>query len=106
LLAATEAIGPTPEGKTERQKIPIRLHSLAWLVWIIGRPVGWNRYYKLPDLKIMRAGWGEFEAMAAGLAMAATQGNRLNVSCGPADDLFQVVAVPSGLFAPVFETGD
>jgi hypothetical protein len=72
LLAATEAIGPTPEGKTERQKIPIRLHSLAWLVWIIGRPVGWNRYYKLPDLKIMRAGWGEFEAMAAGLAMAAT----------------------------------
>src|ERR1700722_15773058 len=37
LLPAAEAIGPTLEGKTERQKNPHLLRSLAWLSWIIAR---------------------------------------------------------------------
>lgn len=79
LLPATEAIGPTLEGKTERQKNPHPVHSLAWLAWIIARLGGWNCYYKPPGPKTMRAGWEEFEAMAAGFAIAATLQIRSNV---------------------------
>jgi Transposase DDE domain len=37
LLPAAEALGPTLEGKAERQKTLYPLHSLAWLSWIITR---------------------------------------------------------------------
>jgi Transposase DDE domain len=72
LLSVAEAIGPTLEGKTERQKNPHPPHSLAWLAWIIARLGGWNCYYKPPGPKTMRAGWGQFETMAAGFAVALT----------------------------------
>ena len=71
LLPAAEAIGPTLEGKTGRQKNPHSLHSLAWLSWIVARLGGWNCYYKPPGPKTMRAGWAQFATMAAGFTIAA-----------------------------------
>jgi hypothetical protein len=70
LLPAAEAIAPTLEGRTERQKNPHPLHSLAWLAWIVARLGGWNCYYKPPGPKTMRAGWDRFATMAAGFAIA------------------------------------
>lgn len=73
LITAAEAIGPTLEGNTERQKNPHPRRSLAWLSWIVARLGGWNCYYKPPGPKTMRAGWTKLTERAAGylLAMAA-----------------------------------
>jgi hypothetical protein len=73
LIAAAKAIGPTLEGKTERQKNPHEFGSLAWLAWIVARLGGWNCYYKPPGPKTMRAGWTELAAMAVGYAIARLQ---------------------------------
>ena len=78
-LSAAEAIGATLEGKTERQKNPHPPHSLAWLAWIIARLCGWNCYYKPPGPKTMRAGWGQFESMAAGFTVATTFEHKSNL---------------------------
>jgi hypothetical protein len=73
-IAAAEVIGPTLEGKTERQKNPYPPRSLAWLAWIAARLGGWNCYYKPPGPKTMRAGWTRLAAMAEGYTLAlATQ---------------------------------
>jgi len=78
LIAAAEVIGPTLEGKTQRQKNPYPLRSLAWLAWIAARLGGWNCYYKPPGPKTMRAGWTRLAAMAEGYALAlATQNERI-----------------------------
>jgi hypothetical protein len=79
LLPAAEAIGPTLEGKTERQKNRHPPHSLAWLAWIVARLGGWNCYYKPPGPKTMRAGWAQFETMAAGFAVAKILQAKSNV---------------------------
>ncbi|HXO08259.1 MAG TPA: IS4 family transposase [Solirubrobacteraceae bacterium] len=79
LLPAAGAIGPTLEGKTERQKNPHPLHSLAWLSWIIARLGGWNCYYKPPGPKTMRAGWARFATMAAGFTIAEVLKTESNV---------------------------
>lgn len=71
LLPAADAIGPTLEGKTPRQKNPHPPRSLAWLAWILARLGGWNCYYKPPGPKTMRAGWAHFAAMATGFIIAA-----------------------------------
>jgi Transposase DDE domain len=73
LIAAAEAIGPTLEGSTARQKNPYQPGSLSWLSWIIARLGGWNCYYKPPGPKTMRAGWNELAAMAVGYALARAQ---------------------------------
>src|SRR5258707_724789 len=70
LIAAAEAIGPTLEGSTARQKNPYQPGSLSWLSWIIAHLGGWNCYYKPPGPKTMRAGWNELAAMAVGYALA------------------------------------
>ena len=57
VIDAAEAIGPTLEGCTARQKNPHRPRSLAWLSWIVARLGGWNCYYKPPGPKTIRAGW-------------------------------------------------
>jgi hypothetical protein len=75
LITAAEAIGPTLEGKTGRQKNPHPLRSLAWLSWIAARLGGWNCYYKPPGPKTMRTGWNKLAAMAAGYAVALAQQN-------------------------------
>jgi hypothetical protein len=72
VIAAAAAIGPTLEGKTDRQKNRYPPGSLAWLAWIIARLGGWNCYYKPPGPKTMRAGWDRFAAMAAGYHVAIT----------------------------------
>jgi hypothetical protein len=73
LITAAEAIGPTLEGNTARQKNPHPPHSLAWLSWIVARLGGWNCYYKPPGPKTMRIGWTKLADRAEGyvLAMAA-----------------------------------
>ena len=75
LITAAEAIGPTLEGKTARQKNPHPPRSLAWLSWIVARLGGWNCYYKLPGPKTMRAGWNKLEAMAIGYAIGKARQN-------------------------------
>ena len=79
LLPVAEAIGPTLEGKTERQKNHYPLHSLAWLSWIIARLGGWNCYYKPPGPKTMGAGWTQFATMAAGFTIGETVRAKSNV---------------------------
>jgi hypothetical protein len=79
LLPVAEAIGPTLEGSTERQKNRHLLHSLAWLSWIIARLGGWNCYYKPPGPKTMRAGWAQFATMAAGFTIGAALQAESNV---------------------------
>jgi hypothetical protein len=74
-IAAAEAIGPTLERGTARQKNPHPPRSLAWLSWIIARLGGWNCYYKPPGPKTMRAGWNKLSAMVAGYAIATAQQN-------------------------------
>jgi len=73
LITAAEAIGPTLEGHTARQKNPQPPRSLAWLSWIVARLGGWNCYYKPPGPKTMRTGWTKLADRAEGylLAMAA-----------------------------------
>jgi hypothetical protein len=73
VIAAAEAIGPTLEGNTARQKNPYKPRSLAWLSWIVARLGGWNCYYKPPGPKTMRRGWDKLAAMAAGYAVAMAQ---------------------------------
>jgi len=68
---ATDAIGATLDGKTQRRKNRHPLHSLAWLAWIVARLGGWNCYYKPPGPKAMRAGRVQFKAMAAEFALAS-----------------------------------
>jgi hypothetical protein len=70
VLQAAAAIGPTLEGKTQRQKNPHAAGSLPWLAWIVARLGGWNCYYKPPGPKTMRAGWDKLAAMTAGFHIA------------------------------------
>ena len=75
LIAAAEAIGPTLEGKTERQKNPHPKRSLAWLSWIVARLGGWNCYYKPPGPKTMRTGWTKLADRAEGYLLAKAMQN-------------------------------
>jgi hypothetical protein len=68
-LAAAHALGPTLEGRTQRQCNPHSTYSLAWLSWIVARLGGWNCYYKPPGPKTMRQGWDRFAAIARGFAL-------------------------------------
>jgi hypothetical protein len=70
VLQAAAAIGPTLEGRTQRQKNPHSAGSLPWLAWIVARLGGWNCYYKPPGPKTMRAGWDKLAAMTAGFHIA------------------------------------
>ena len=70
VLEAAAAIGPTLEGKTQRQQNPHAAGSLSWLAWIVARLGGWNCYYKPAGPKTMRAGWDKLAAMTAGFHIA------------------------------------
>jgi Transposase DDE domain len=75
LVSVAQAIGPTLEGQTVRQKNPYKVGGLDWLSWIIARLGGWNCYYKPPGPKTMQRGWTKFAAMAGGYAVAMAQQN-------------------------------
>jgi hypothetical protein len=57
---------PTLEGKTDRQRNPHPLRSLAWAAWTIARLGGWNCYYKPPGPITMRRGMEQFYAIHRG----------------------------------------
>jgi len=75
LITAAEAIGPTLEGNTARQKNPHPKRSLAWLSWIVARLGGWNCYYKPPGPKTMRTGWTKLADRAEGYRLAMAMQN-------------------------------
>jgi hypothetical protein len=72
-ITAALTLGPTLEGKTDRQRNPHPQRSLAWLSWIVARLGGWNCYYKPPGPKTMRQGWDRFAAIAEGFALASAR---------------------------------
>lgn len=65
-IETLEGLGPTLEGKTERQQNPHPLRSLAWAAWIIARLGGWNCYYKPPGPITFRRGMEQFYAIHRG----------------------------------------
>ena len=60
------ALGPTLEGKTDRQRNPHPSRSLAHASWIIARLGGWNCYGKPPGPITMRRGSEQFHAIHRG----------------------------------------
>ena len=69
-IAAAKALCPSLEGKTDRQRNPHPIGSLAWLSWIAARLGGWNCYYKPPGPKTMQRGWDRLQTIAVGFALA------------------------------------
>jgi hypothetical protein len=65
------ALGPTLEGKTQRQQNPHLLKSLAWATWIIARLGGWDCYGKPPGPITVRRGLEQFYAINRGWHLKA-----------------------------------
>ena len=61
-----EALVPTLEGTTDRQKNPHAPASLARAGWVIARLGGWNCYYKPPGPITMRRGMEQFYSIHRG----------------------------------------
>jgi hypothetical protein len=61
-----EALVPTLEGSTERQKNPHPVRSLARASWVVARLGGWNCYYKPPGPITFRRGMEQFYAIHRG----------------------------------------
>jgi hypothetical protein len=61
-----EALVPTLEGNTDRQKNPHPARSLARASWVIARLGGWNCYYKPPGPITFRRGMERFYAIHHG----------------------------------------
>ena len=63
-----KALQPTLEGKTQLQKNPFPVNSLAWAVWSIARLGGWKGYTKAtqPGPTTIARGLNTFEMMFAG----------------------------------------
>jgi DDE family transposase len=72
---ALERLSKKLEGKTQRQKNPHPIGSLAFVAWIAARLGGWNCYYKPPGPKTMRDGWNRLAAILDGYALATQQQN-------------------------------
>jgi hypothetical protein len=68
-----EALIPTLEGKTERQKNSHPPRGLARASWVIARLGGWNCYYKPPGPITMHRGMQRFHAIHEGRMLALTQ---------------------------------
>lgn len=65
-LDTIEALVPTLEGSTERQKNPHPVRSLARATWVIARLGGWNCYYKPAGPITVRRGMEQFKAIHRG----------------------------------------
>jgi hypothetical protein len=64
-------LGPTLEGKTQRQQNPHPPKSLAWATWIMARLGGWDCYGKPPGPITVRRGLEEFYAINRGWHLRA-----------------------------------
>ena len=62
----------TLEGKTEKQKNPFKLKSLAWAAWIMGRLGGWKGYKSEspPGPRTMKRGLVKFRNLLQGWSLA------------------------------------
>jgi hypothetical protein len=65
-MATIEALVPTLEGNTERQKNRHPIAGLARASWVIARLGGWNCYYKPPGPITFRRGMERFHAIHQG----------------------------------------
>jgi len=70
-IETLEALVPTLEGKTDRQKNPHPPDSLARAGWVIARLGGWNYYYKPPGPITFRRGIEQFYAIHRGHRLGA-----------------------------------
>jgi hypothetical protein len=61
-----EALSPTLEGNTDRQKNPHPCRSLARASWVMARLGGWNCYYRPPGPIGMRRGREQFYSIHRG----------------------------------------
>ena len=61
-----EALTPTLEGSTTRQKNPHPTGRLDRAAWVIARLGGWNCYYKPPGPITFRRGMEQFHAIHRG----------------------------------------
>ena len=62
-----EALCASLEGKTQRQKNPHPVASLAYAAWVCARLGGWTGYYGKPGPIVMLEGWFEFMAAKRGV---------------------------------------
>ena len=71
-IQVLEAVVPKFEGRTEKQKNPHPLHSLAWAAWVIARLGGWKGYAseRPPGPETFTRGLTRFNAIAEGFAFA------------------------------------
>jgi hypothetical protein len=65
-MDTVEALVPTLEGSTERQKNPHPARGLARASWVVARLGGWNCYYKPPGPITFRRGMEQFYAIHRG----------------------------------------
>jgi hypothetical protein len=65
-METIEALVPTLEGKTDRQKNPHPVKSLGRAGWVVARLGGWNCYYKPPGPITFRRGMERFHAIHHG----------------------------------------
>jgi hypothetical protein len=75
LIGATQTIGKTLEGNTERQKNHHPTGSLTWLAWIVARLGGWKCYYKPPGPKTMAIGHKRLSDLLIGFQIALDKSN-------------------------------
>jgi hypothetical protein len=71
-IKALEALIPTLEGKTQKQKNPHPPFSLPWAVWAIARLGGWTGYAteRPPGPMTMHHGLQRFDAVSIGFALS------------------------------------
>ncbi|MDX8480512.1 transposase, partial [Mesorhizobium sp. VK24D] len=71
-ITVLEALVTRLEGKTQKQKNPHPVHTLAWAAWCIARLGGWNGYAKErpPGPVTFSNGLKRFHAIAEGFALA------------------------------------
>jgi hypothetical protein len=70
-LETIAALNPTLEGKTERQKNPHPVRSLAWAAWVIARLGSWHCYGKPPGPITFRRGMERFKAIHEGYVLGS-----------------------------------
>lgn len=72
-ISVLEALIAKLEGKTQKQKNPHPMHTLAWAAWCVARLGGWNGYEKErpPGPITFTHGLRRFNAIAQGFALAS-----------------------------------